>query len=209
MSEKNTDQSAPDENRLIAERRDKLHALREGSHNPFPNDFRRDSYAADLQAAYGERSKEDLAGAGVRVAVAGRLMLDRKMFKEIQDMSGRIQVYADKSVQKATKGWDIGDLIGVAGTLYKSGKGDLYVMMEEYVLLTKSLRPLPEKHKGLTDTETRYRQRYVDLIMNEDARQVFRIRSQVINGIRGFFASRDFMEVETPMLQAIPGGAAA
>lgn len=209
MTDKNTDQPAVEENRLIAERREKLHALREASDIPFPNAFRRDSYAADLQATYGDKSKEELAQLNLRVAVAGRLMLDRNAFKELQDMTGRIQVFADKEVRKATKSLDIGDVLGVAGTLCKSGMGDLYVTMDEYVLLTKSLRPLPEKHKGLTDTETRYRQRYVDLIMNEDARKVFQVRSQVINGIRNFFAQRNFMEVETPMLQAIPGGAAA
>ncbi len=200
---------AQEENRLIAERRDKLKQLREASDNPFPNDFRRDSTAADLQARYGDYSKEELAELNLTVAVAGRLMLDRKMFKVLQDMSGRIQIYADKAVQKATRNWDLGDIVGVRGTLSKSGRGDLYVVMEEYVLLTKALRPLPEKHKGLVDPELRYRRRYLDLIMSEETRETFRIRSQVVNLMRAYLAGRDFVEVETPMLQTIPGGAAA
>ncbi|WP_404368824.1 lysine--tRNA ligase [Marinobacter sp.] len=197
-----------DENRLISERRAKLATLR-GQGNAFPNDFRRDSTAAGLQAEYGDKSKEELQSLAITVAVAGRLMLDRKAFKVIQDMSGRIQIYASKDVQKDTKHWDLGDIVGVRGILCKSGKGDLYVSMDQYVLLTKSLRPLPEKHKGLTDTEARYRQRYVDLMMNEDTRRVFHARSKIINCIRNFFIQRDFMEVETPMLQVIPGGATA
>jgi len=143
------------------------------------------------------------------VAIAGRLMLDRKSFKVLQDHSGRIQIYATKDVQQATKHWDIGDIVGVRGKLCKSGKGDLYVMMDEYILLTKSLRPLPEKHKGLTDTEMRYRQRYVDLMTNEETRRTFRIRARVISGIRRYLEQRGFYEAETPMLQVIPGGAAA
>ncbi|TBW57848.1 lysine--tRNA ligase [Marinobacter halodurans] len=197
-----------DENRLIAERRAKLAELREQG-NAFPNDFRRDSTAAELQKAYGDKSKAELEKLSVTVSVAGRMMLDRKFFKELEDYTGRIQVYALKEVQKATKHWDRGDVIGVRGKLCKSDKGDLYVMMDEYKLLTKSLRPLPEKHKGLTDTEMRYRQRYVDLMVNEDSRRVFEVRSKIINSIRSYFAERDFIEVETPMLQAIPGGATA
>lgn len=197
-----------DENKLIAERRAKLGELREHG-NPFPNDFRRDSTAESLIAAYGDKSKEELETLGVTVAIAGRLMLDRKAFKVVQDLSGRMQIYATKDVQKDTRHWDLGDIVGVRGVLCKSGKGDLYVAMDEYLLLTKSLRPLPEKHKGLTDTEARYRQRYVDLMVNEDTRRVFHARSKIINCIRNFFTQRDFMEVETPMLQVIPGGATA
>lgn len=200
--------SAQDENRLIAERREKLHEWREGG-NAFPNDFRRDSLAADLQAKYGEFTKEELAEKQIVVAIAGRMMLDRKSFKVLQDMSGRIQIYAAKAVQKETKHWDLGDIIGVRGVLAKSGRGDLYVVMDEYQLLTKSLRPLPEKHHGLTDTEIKYRQRYVDLMVNEDTRRTFAIRSKVVAGIRRFLEERGFMEVETPMLQVIPGGATA
>jgi lysyl-tRNA synthetase class 2 len=197
-----------DENKLIAERRQKLAALREQG-NPFPNGFRRDSLAAALQADYGDKSKDELEALGQRARVAGRIMARRGPFMVLQDMTGRIQVYADKEVQKNIKHWDIGDIVGVEGVLHKSGKGDLYVMMEEYVLLTKSLRPLPEKWHGLTDTEQKYRQRYVDLIVNEETRNTFRIRSKVIEGIRRYLTDRDFIEAETPMLQVIPGGATA
>ncbi|MBS3803108.1 MAG: lysine--tRNA ligase [Oleiphilaceae bacterium] len=208
MTEQTPNASHQDDNRLIAERRAKLAELRQQG-NPFPNDFRRDSTAESLTLEHGDKTKEELAELGLEVAVAGRLMLDRKAFKVIQDMTGRMQVYATKEVQKDTRHWDLGDVIGVRGVLCKSGKGDLYVAMDEYVLLTKSLRPLPEKHKGLTDTEARYRQRYVDLMMNEDTRRVFYARSRIISCIRNFFIQRDFMEVETPMLQVIPGGATA
>ncbi len=197
-----------EENRLIAERRAKLNEWRENG-DAFPNHFRRDSLAADLQKQYGALSKEELAEKNIQVAVAGRLMLDRKAFKVLQDMSGRIQIFAPKPVQKDTKHWDLGDVVGVRGTLCKSGMGDLYVMMDEYLLLTKSLRPLPEKHKGLTDTESRYRQRYVDLIVNEDSRRTFQIRSQMVAGIRNYLVRHGFVEAETPMLQVIPGGATA
>lgn len=208
MTDHNPNATHTEDNKLIAERRAKLAELREQG-NPFPNDFRRDATAAELQEKYGDKSKEELESMGIKVAIAGRMMLDRKAFKVVQDMTGRIQVYASKDVQKDTKHWDLGDIIGVRGTLSKSGKGDLYVTMDEYVLLTKSLRPLPEKHKGLTDTEARYRHRYVDLMMNEESRRVFHARSQIINVMRQYFAERDFMEVETPMLQVIPGGATA
>ena len=202
-------QNAPqDDNKLIAERRAKLSDMREQG-GAFPNTFRRDASAAWLQAEYGDKTKEELAEMGIQVAVAGRMMLDRKAFKVVQDMTGRIQIYATKDVQKDTKHWDLGDIVGVRGTLCKSGKGDLYVTMDEYTLLTKSLRPLPEKHKGLTDTEARYRHRYVDLMVNEDSRRVFFARSKIINTMRQYFTDRDFMEVETPMLQVIPGGATA
>ncbi|NMT64149.1 lysine--tRNA ligase [Marinobacter orientalis] len=203
-----TQNAHPEDNKLIAERRAKLAEMREQG-NAFPNDFRRDATAAELQAKYGDKSKEELAEMGVRVAIAGRMMLDRKAFKVVQDMTGRIQIYASKDVQKDTRHWDLGDIVGVRGILCKSGKGDLYVSMDEYVLLTKSLRPLPEKHKGLTDTEARYRHRYVDLMVNEDSRRVFYARSKIISVMRQYFTDRDFMEVETPMLQVIPGGATA
>jgi lysyl-tRNA synthetase class 2 len=207
-SQDNNTQDQQEENKLIAERRGKLTELRENG-NAFPNHFRRDSLAAELQAHYGDKSKEELEELNLEVSVAGRLMLDRKAFKVLQDMSGRIQVYAPKDVQKDTKHWDLGDIVGVTGKLHKSGKGDLYVMMDEYSLLTKSLRPLPEKHKGLVDTEARYRQRYVDLIMNEETRETFKVRSKIVDGMRRFLTDRDFMEAETPMLQVIPGGATA
>ena len=141
-------------------------------------------------------------------------MLNRGAFMVLQDTSGRIQVYVDRKTLpaetlEAVKTWDLGDIIATEGTLARSGKGDLYVNMSDVRLLTKSLRPLPDKHHGLTDTELRYRQRYVDLIVNEDIRQTFRVRSQVIAHIRRFLMERGFLEVETPMLQTIPGGAAA
>ena len=197
-----------DDNRLIAERREKLNALREEG-NAFPNKFRRDSYAQDLQEKYGEMSKEELAEAGIKVSVAGRVMLNRGAFGVIQDMSGRIQFYVNKEARKFAKSLDLGDIIGVTGELHKSGKGDLYVDMGEYELLTKNLRPLPDKHKGLQDTEIRYRQRYVDLITNEQSRKVFEARSKIVAGIRNYLTERRFIEAETPMLQVIPGGATA
>ncbi|TDT38496.1 lysyl-tRNA synthetase class II [Halospina denitrificans] len=206
----NTDApQSQDENRLIAERRSKLQQRRESAEIPFPNDFRRDSTAAELESKYGDYSKEELAELNQTVAVAGRMMLDRKAFKVLQDMTGRIQIYADKAVQQETRDWDLGDIVGVRGTLSKSGMGDLFVVMEEYVLLTKSLRPLPEKHKGLVDPEQRYRRRYVDLIMNEETRRTFQARAKVVNGMRHYLTTRDFIEAETPMLQVIPGGATA
>ena len=197
-----------DENRLIAERREKLNALREEG-NAFPNKFRRDSYAQDLQEKYGEMSKEELAEAGIKVSIAGRVMLNRGAFGVMQDMSGRIQFYLNKEARKFAKSLDLGDIIGVTGELHKSGKGDLYVDLGEYALLTKNLRPLPDKHKGLQDTEIRYRQRYVDLITNEQSRNVFETRSKIVSGIRNYLTERRFIEAETPMLQVIPGGATA
>ncbi len=197
-----------DENRLIAERREKLNALREEG-NAFPNKFRRDSYAQDLQDKYGEMSKEELAEAGIKVSIAGRVMLNRGAFGVMQDMSGRIQFYVNKEARKFAKSLDLGDIIGVTGELHKSGKGDLYVDLGEYALLTKNLRPLPDKHKGLQDTEIRYRQRYVDLITNEQSRKVFETRSKIVSGIRNYLTERRFIEAETPMLQVIPGGATA
>ncbi|MBR9883237.1 MAG: lysine--tRNA ligase [Oceanospirillales bacterium] len=197
-----------EENRLIAERREKLAALREQG-NAFPNTFRRDSYAGDLQKAHGEKSKEELEEAGIKVSVAGRIMLNRGAFMVLQDMSGRIQLYVNKDARAFAKSVDLGDIVGISGTLHKSGKGDLYVDMEQFQLLTKNLRPLPDKHKGLQDMEMRYRQRYVDLITNEQSRTVFETRFRIIAAIRQFLAERRFLEVETPMLQAIPGGASA
>jgi lysyl-tRNA synthetase class 2 len=210
----NQEKPAQDENKLIAERRGKLAQIRENCPaNGHPNDFDREHYAADIQAEHGEKTKEELEALQVTYAVAGRVMAKRGPFLVLQDMSGRIQSYAEKTVQKDIKArWgvlDIGDIIGVKGILHKSGKGDLYVNMEEYQLLTKSLRPLPEKFHGLSDQETKYRQRYVDLIINEKTRDTFQIRTKIVSGIRNFLTERNFMEVETPMLQVIPGGATA
>jgi len=202
-----------DENKLIAERRAKLDKLREGSKaNGHPNDWQREHLAGELQAEFGEFDKEQLVEQGKVVSIAGRLMAKRGPFLVLQDVSGRIQAYASKPVQKELKeigGLDLGDIIGVKGELHKSGKGDLYVNMDSYQLLTKSLRPLPEKFHGLTDQEQRYRQRYVDLIVNEESRTTFIVRSKVIAAIRQFMTERGFMEVETPMMQVIPGGASA
>lgn len=197
-----------DENRLIAERREKLAALRQDG-NAFPNTFRRDSYAEDLQQAHGEKTKEELEEAGIRVSVAGRVMLNRGAFMVLQDMSGRIQLYVNKPARPFAKSVDLGDIIGVSGVLHKSGKGDLYVDMAEFEMLTKSLRPLPDKFKGLQDMEMRYRQRYVDLIMNDQSRKVFEMRSKIVAGIRKYLIDRRFIEAETPMLHPIPGGATA
>ncbi len=211
-----TDQAKPaqDENKLIAERRGKLEKIRENCPaNGHPNKFDRKDYAADIQADHSHKDKETLEAETATYSIAGRVMAKRGPFLVLQDMTGRIQAYANKNVQKDIKArWgvlDIGDIIGVTGTLHKSGKGDLYVDMQEYQLLTKSLRPLPEKFHGLSDQETKYRQRYVDLIINEDTRNTFKVRSKIVDGIRKFLTSRDFMEVETPMLQVIPGGATA
>ena len=172
---------AQEENRLVSLRREKLNAIREQG-VAFPNKFRRDALAGELQTQFKDKDKAELETLGHRVKVAGRIMLNRGAFMEMQDMSGRIQLYVNrKQLPKATldalKTWDLGDIIGVEGVVARSGKGDLYVDMSSVELLTKSLRPLPEKHRGLTDTEQRYRQRYVDLITNEQSRETFLIRS--------------------------------
>ncbi|QUM75162.1 lysine--tRNA ligase [Moritella sp. 24] len=203
-----------DENKLIAERRAKLDHIRTNCKaNGHPNDFRVKHKSADLQAEFGEKSKEELIEMQHVVSIAGRIMAKRGPFLAIQDTTGRIQAYAAKDVQKAQKaelgGLDIGDIVGITGALNKSGKGDLYVEMTEYVLLTKALRPLPEKFHGLTDQEMRYRQRYVDLIVNAESRNAFIVRSKLVTAIRNFMVSKDYMEVETPMMHVIPGGATA
>jgi len=206
-----------DENKLIAQRRDKLNQLRSEG-NAFPNDFRRDVLAGELQAEYGEKDNEFFEQESRRVVVAGRMMAKRVMgkasFAQIQDMSGRIQIFVQRDAlaegeYQKFKTWDVGDIIGAEGELFKTRTGELTVKVDCIRLLTKSLRPLPEKFHGLTDQEIRYRQRYVDLIMNEPVRETFRIRSNIINYIRNYLNGLDFLEVETPMMQAIPGGAAA
>ncbi len=211
-----TDPQGPasiDENKLIAERRAKLAAIREQG-NAFPNDFRRTALAGDLQAKYGELSKPALEEADEYYSVAGRLIRNRGAFLLIQDGSDTIQLYIDRKglapeMLEQIKSWDLGDIVAARGPIHKSGKGDLYINMVEARLLTKALRPLPDKYHGLADQELRYRQRYVDLIVNPDSREVFRIRSQTVSFIRRFLDERGFMEVETPMLHPIPGGAAA
>lgn len=206
-----------EENKLIALRREKLAELRK-SGIPFPNDFRRDALARALHERYGMEEGATLESKGIRVRVAGRLMGKRVMgkasFAHIQDMSGRIQLFLQrdglpKGVYEDFKSWDIGDIIGAEGTVFKTKTGELSIKAERIRLLTKSLRPLPEKYHGLTDAETRHRQRYVDLIMNETSRRVFRIRSEIIQYIRQFLLDQGFLEVETPMMQVIPGGARA
>ncbi len=211
MSEQTTPQ--PEENKLIAERRGKLNAIR-AERNAFPNDFRREHYAAELQALHGDKDKETLEGLNFKSAIAGRIMAKRGPFLVIQDSSGRIQMYVDKKnlpedLAEEIKHWDIGDIVFGRGPVHKSGKGDLYIYIEQAGLLTKSLRPLPDKFHGLADQEMRYRQRYVDLIMNEQARNTFIMRTKLISAMRNFMNAKSFMEVETPMMQVIPGGATA
>ena len=205
------------ENKLIAERREKLSAIRShatsSNTNAFPNQVTREHLAADLQEQYHGETKEALAELDQKVSVAGRIMAKRGPFMVLQDVSGSIQLYMDKKVQQSIKAatglWDIGDIVNVTGAIHKSGKGDLYVNVEVFQLLTKSLRPLPDSFYGLADQELRYRQRYVDLIVNPDVRNTFKVRSRVVNFIRQYLNQRDFLEVETPMLQTIPGGATA
>jgi len=206
-----------DENRLIAERRRKLSELREQG-RAFPNDFRKNAEAADLHGTYDEWDNEKLEPAAIRVAVGGRMLAKRVMgkasFARLRDVSGDIQLFLARDdlptgVYQEFKGWDLGDILGAEGTLFKTRTGELSVRVERLLLLTKSLRPLPEKFHGLTDQETRYRQRYVDLIMNPDTRRVFRVRSEMISFMREYLDARRFLEVETPMMQVIPGGANA
>ncbi|MET0101351.1 MAG: lysine--tRNA ligase [Sedimenticola sp.] len=215
-----TDQDqVQDENKLIAQRREKLDQIRERG-IAFPNDFRRNVVAGELHAEYGEKSGEELEEMAIRVRVAGRMMSRRIMgkasFAHIQDMSGRIQVFVQRDSlpegiynQQFKKEWDVGDIVGAEGQLFKTKTGELSVRCDEIQLLTKSLRPLPEKFHGLTDQEQRYRQRYLDLIMNEASRDTFRVRTRMVQFIRNYLNGRDFLEVETPMMQGIPGGATA
>jgi lysyl-tRNA synthetase class 2 len=202
-----------DDNKLIAQRREKLNAIR-ARRNAFPNDFRRDAYAVDLDSQFGEKDKEQLEKIGHVARVAGRVIRMRGPFVVIQDSSGPLQLYMNNKTLPEEqvielKQLDLGDIIGVEGTVFKTGKGELTVRVVALSLLTKSLRPLPDKYKGLADTEVRYRQRYVDLIVNEESRDVFVVRSKIVNYLRNYFLGKNFMEVETPMMQLIPGGATA
>ena len=206
-----------DTNQIIEERRAKL-AQQRAQGSAFPNDFRRSHLAAELHAAYGSQANEHLEPANVRVAVAGRMMLKRVMgkasFATLQDMSGRIQIYVTNDVtgedaHGAFKHWDLGDIVGVEGTLFKTKTGELTVKAKRVRLLAKALRPLPEKFHGLADQEQKYRQRYVDLIVNPDTRRAFQVRSRIVQSMREFFVARGYLEVETPMMQPLPGGAAA
>ncbi|MDP5057584.1 MAG: OB-fold nucleic acid binding domain-containing protein, partial [Marinomonas hwangdonensis] len=175
-NEHNTESTAQsDDNRLVAERRGKLAAIR-AERNAFPNTFRPNAYAADLQAEFGELEKAELEEKDHKVSIAGRIIRNRGAFMLLQDMTGQIQAYVNRKALSPEllaeqKTWDLGDIIGITGPVHKSGKGDLYVDMQEAQLLTKSLRPLPDKHHGLADMEMRYRQRYVDLIVNEESRE--------------------------------------
>jgi lysyl-tRNA synthetase class 2 len=208
---------AADANQIIAERRAKLKALRE-SGNAYPNDFSRRHLAAELVERYGELERQALEQSGVEVVVAGRMMLKRVMgkasFATIRDMSGAIQLYltetdTGKAEHEAFKHWDIGDFVGAEGLLFKTKTGELTVRVRRVRLLSKSLRPLPDKFHGLTDQELRYRQRYVDLIVNEDTRRTFITRTRIIQALRDVLVAHGYVEVETPMMQPIPGGAAA
>ncbi|MGI8739593.1 MAG: lysine--tRNA ligase [Gammaproteobacteria bacterium] len=211
------DTGTHDENKLIAQRREKLASLRAKGH-AFPNDFRRDALAGDLHSQYDALDDEQFKDWNVRVSVAGRMMAKRVMgkasFAQVLDMSGRIQLFIQRDaladgVYTDFKTWDVGDIVGARGALFKTKTGELSIKVEDFRLLSKSLRPLPEKFHGLTNPEQRYRQRYVDLIMNDPVRTAFRVRSQVIRFIRQYLDARGYLEVETPMMQPIPGGAAA
>src|SRR5450755_1001536 len=205
-----------DENHLIAERRAKLAKLR-ASGIAFPNDFRRNALAGDLLTAYGERPAEALEAAAIRVSVAGRMRAKRVMgkasFIKLEDSTGAIQIFLQHSalgeIYDEFKSWDVGDVIGAEGVLFRTKTNELSVRADKIRLLTKSLRPLPDKWHGIADTEMRYRRRYVDLIMNEESRRVFEMRTAIVRYLRAFLDSRGFLEVETPMLHPIPGGAAA
>ncbi len=214
-----TDTHTPqhDENHLISERRTKLAAIREKG-VAFPNDFVPADRAASLHATYGEQEQAPLAEAAHPASVAGRMMLKRVMgkasFATLQDSTGRIQIYLDKNTlgdetYDAFKHWDSGDILAITGTMFKTNKGELSIHAHTARLLAKSLRPLPDKFHGIADQELRYRQRYVDLIMTEQTRQTFAARSKAIGAIRQVMLDNGFLEVETPMLHAIPGGAAA
>ncbi len=207
-----------DEQEQIRQRREKLKKLREEG-VAFPTDFRRNVVTGELIAEYGEKTKEELEAEPVRVKIAGRMMTRRIMgkasFCHIQDMAGKIQLYVTRDTlpegfyNEQFKKWDIGDIIGAEGTLFKTKVGELSVKVDDIRLLTKALRPLPEKFHGIADQEIKYRQRYLDLIMSDESRNTFVIRSKIVSFIRRFLDQRQFMEVETPMMQVIPGGATA
>ena len=219
MSEQDiTSQPAQDENQIMAERRQKLTEIRASKGVAFPNDFRRQHLAAPLHAQYDAIDKEALEARPVEVVVAGRMMLKRVMgkasFATVQDSSGRIQFYISRDkvgedVYADFKTWDMGDILGAKGTLMKTKTGELSVEVSELRLLSKSLRPLPDKFHGLADQEQKYRQRYVDLIINQDSRDTFIKRSKIVQTVREVMVGEDYLEVETPMMHPIPGGAAA
>lgn len=217
MTQNSPDAPLQDENRLIAERRAKLDKLRTAG-VAFPNDFTPDARATDLHAKYDDAEQQALADAATPVKIAGRMMLKRVMgkasFATLQDGSGRIQIYVERNgvgeeSYAAFKQWDLGDIVAVQGTVFKTNKGELSVHATQARLLSKSLRPLPDKFHGVADQELRYRQRYVDLIMTDTTRRTFESRSKAIGAVRQFMLDANFIEVETPMLHPIPGGAAA
>jgi len=206
-----------EENQLISQRREKLNAMRQQG-SAYPNGFEPTHKAGELQSEHGEKEKEALAAEELTVTVAGRMMSRRVMgkasFAGLRDVSGAVQLFVQKQqvgeeAYAEFKTWDIGDIVGAVGTLFITKTGELSIKVNHLRLLTKSLRPLPEKFHGLSDQETRYRQRYVDLIMNEETRATFRMRSATIAYIRQFLIARDYIEVETPMMHVIPGGATA
>ncbi|MBT4357083.1 MAG: lysine--tRNA ligase [Proteobacteria bacterium] len=207
-----------DDNEQVVQRREKLSVLRETT-NPFPNDFRRDAKAADLLKRFGAHEVETLESEVVSLSLAGRLMTKRVMgkaaFAHVRDESGDIQIYAQRDslpegiYNGLFKKLDLGDIIGVEGTLFRTRTGELTVNVTDVRLLVKALRPMPEKYHGLTDIETRYRQRYVDLLANQDSKEVFRKRARTMASLRQFLDARDYLEIESPIMQAIPGGANA
>lgn len=214
---KEIEESQLDENSQIVQRKEKLAAWRE-SGKAYPNAFRRDSLAAELHKKYNELSKEELAEKQIPVKIAGRMMTRRTMgkaaFAHLQDMSGKIQVYLKKSelpegLFDAFAHWDIGDIIAIEGVMFKTKTGELSVHASNIELLTKALRPLPDKFHGLADQEKRYRQRYVDLIANENTRKTFLIRSKTVDAIRHYLFEHSYIEAETPMMHVLPGGAVA
>ena len=204
-----------EENHLIEERRKKLAELRI-LNNAYPNDFKRKNLAGEIKEDLNQFSKEELEKKKKKVSVAGRIMLRRMMgkasFTTIQDFSGRIQLYvrADEvSNYDEFKNYDLGDIVGIEGIIFKTNTGELSIHVKKIRLLTKSLRPLPEKHLGLTDTELRYRKRYLDLLTNPESLEVFKVRAEIVNNMRSFLVNENFVEVETPMMHPIPGGATA
>src|SRR5687767_13145170 len=203
-----------EDSKLVEERREKLKALR-AKGIAYPNDFRREHLAADLQRGFGERNKEELEKAAAPAKVAGRMMLKRVMgkasFATLQDGTGRIQIYVSNEVENYEdfKHWDLGDIVGVEGHLFKTMKGELTVHAKKISLISKALQPLPEKFHGLADHETRYRQRYVDLIVNPQVKDIFLKRTRIIQALRETLLADGYLEVETPMMQPIPGGATA
>ena len=212
-----TEEARQDESKLITERRRKLDAMREVG-GAYPNDFRRNAIADELHGTFADHDDETLREENVKVSVVGRMMAKRVMgkasFIKLQDRSGQIQVRLERDrmaegVYQGFKKWDVGDIVAASGALFRTKTGELTVRADEVRLLTKSLRPLPEKFHGLADMETRYRQRYLDLIMNEESRKVFRTRSAIVAYIRAFLDAQDYLEVETPMMQTTPGGAIA